>query len=338
MQSIHFTAADLTRTRLQNSLGPVAEGVFALGALTRSRNPDLARWRAETLSRMRKISSLDQPLMPLLQSLRAPDDLLFLLDASPDADTSALAALSLSRTDAVRLAVDAWRAGVAPLWDRLLERLDTECDAHGRIAMAGGVERLLTTLHPRIVWKPPVLEIHDRVERDIRLDGRGLLLCPTAFLPGAVGRIIRTERDSGQTALVFGMPPDVTSLFRVVPDSGAPETLGDQALSALVGQTRAAALRSLTDTCTTSQLAARLGVSPGSASQHASVLRESGLITTRRIGNCALHTVTPLGRALLGGRLRDGERPAEPPLEHEPSHGAAPRGLRHGVRPAEPVG
>ena len=65
-----------------------------------------------------------------------------------------------------------------------------------------------------------------------------------------------------------------------------------------------AALRALTSTCTTSQLAARLGVSPGSASQHASILRESGLITTRRVRNCALYSVTPLGMALLGGRLR----------------------------------
>jgi DNA-binding transcriptional ArsR family regulator len=305
MQRIHFTAADLARTRLQSSLGPVAEGIFALGALTRSRNPDLARWRGEVIRGLRETSSLNQPLIPLLQSLKAPEDLLFLLDRSPHADASAMAALSLTRRDLIRLAVDVWRAGVAPIWDRILERLDTECDAHGRIAMTGGVERLLATLHPRIVWNPPVLEIHDRIERDVRLNGRGLLLTPSAFLPDVAGRIIETERDSGQAALVFGMPPDVTQLFSLLPDEDVAG--GELALSALVGQTRAAALRSLTDTCTTSQLAARLGISPGSASQHASVLRESGLVTTRRVRNCALHTVTPLGLALLGGRLRERE-------------------------------
>lgn len=330
MQRIHFTAADLARTRLQSTLGPVAEGVFALGALTRSRGPELARWRGDVIGRLRESTSPDQPLGALLQSLRAPDDLLFLLDSGPGADTFAPTALSLTRTDLVRLAVDVWRAGVAPVWDRVLERLDAQCDAHGRIAMTGGVERLLATLHPRIVWNPPVLEIHDRLERDVHLRGRGLLLCPSAFLAGSAGRIIETERDSGRAALVFGMPADVTSLFALPTGNG--EHSGEQALSALVGQTRAAALRSLTDTCTTSELAARLGISPGSASQHASVLRESGLITTRRVRNRALHTVTPLGLALLGGRLR--ERPAAP------LHGELPRpaGPREDRAARVPVG
>ncbi|MFD5752150.1 ArsR/SmtB family transcription factor [Streptomyces sp. NPDC127033] len=301
MQKIHFTAADLARTRLQSTLGPVAEGIFALGVLTQSRNADYARWRGDVLGRLRETSSLNRPLVPLLRALKAPDDLLFLLDSSPDADASVLAALSLTRTDLTRLAVDMWRAGVAPYWDRVLERLDSECDAHGRIAMTGGVERLLATLHPRIVWNPPVLEIHDGLECEVHLKGQGLLLTPSAFLPGTVGRIIRSERDSDQPALVFAVPSDVSGLF-ALPDE--PDVTGGQALSALVGQTRAAALRALTNTCTTSQLAARLGVSPGSASQHASVLRESGLITTRRVRNCALHSVTPLGMALLGGRLR----------------------------------
>ncbi|MEV6422521.1 winged helix-turn-helix domain-containing protein [Streptomyces sp. NPDC051662] len=309
MQRIHFTAADLARTRLQSTLGPVAEGVFALGVLTHCRNPDYARWRADTLGRLRETSSLNRPLVPLLRALKAPDDLLFLLDSSPDADTSALAALSLTRTDATRLAVDMWRAGVAPYWDRVLERLDSECDTHGRIAMTGGVEQLLGTLHPRIIWNPPVLEIHNGPDRDVHLRGQGLLLNPSAFLPGLVGRVIAAERDSDQSALVFSVPPDVSGLF-AVPD--APEVTGGQALSALVGQTRAAALRALTNTCTTSQLAARLGVSPGSASQHASVLRESGLITTRRVRNSALHSVTPLGMALLGGRLRKTPATARP--------------------------
>ncbi|MFE4539281.1 ArsR/SmtB family transcription factor [Streptomyces scopuliridis] len=309
MQKIHFTAADLARIRLRSTLGPVAEGVFALGTLTRSRNTDYARWRGDVLGRLRETPSLNRPLVPLLRALKAPDDLLFLLDSSPDVDTSALAALSMTRTGAARLAVDMWRAGVAPYWDSVLDRLDTECDANGRIAMTGGVEQLLATLHPRIVWNPPVLEIHGGPERDVHLRGQGLLLIPSAFLPGLVGRVLAAERDSAQPALVFSLPPDAAALF-AIPDE--PEVTGGQALSALVGQTRAAALRALTSACTTSQLAARLGVSLGSASQHASVLRKSGLITTRRVRNRALHSVTPLGMALLGGRLRKAPSTARP--------------------------
>ncbi|MFV2120786.1 transcriptional regulator, partial [Streptomyces sp. Act-28] len=85
------------------------------------------------------------------------------------------------------------------------------------------------------------------------------------------------------------------------------------------GQARAAALRALTATCTTSELAARLGISTAGAGQHTAVLRQSGPITTHRVRDNVLHTVTPLGMALLGGHLHDGAapvRPAGPPSTH----------------------
>jgi hypothetical protein len=37
------------------------------------------------------------------------------------------------------------------------------------------------------------------------------------------------------------------------------------------------------------------------ASQHAAVLRDAGLIVTRRQGGCVLHFLTPVGVALLAG-------------------------------------
>jgi DNA-binding transcriptional ArsR family regulator len=42
-----------------------------------------------------------------------------------------------------------------------------------------------------------------------------------------------------------------------------------------------------------------LGISPAAASQHASVLRNAGLLVTRRDRNTVLHTLTPLGSAML---------------------------------------
>jgi DNA-binding transcriptional ArsR family regulator len=298
MQKLHFTASDLARIRLQSTLGPVAEGVFALGALTRSGNADYARWRGEVMGRLRGRASPGAPPGRLPRTVKAPDDLLFLLERGPVPD----AASTLSPAEASRLALDVWRAGVAPYWERIQERLEAECEARGRIAMTGGVERLLATLHPRIRWKPPVLEMHDGPDREIRLDGRGLLLCPSGFLPGrGVGRVVECERETGMAVLVFAAP---TAAPRAAGLWGGPDNSG-QALSALVGQTRAAALRALTATCTTSQLADRLGISSAGASQHAAILRQSGLITTRRVRNNVLHTVTPLGMALLGGRLRD---------------------------------
>ena len=61
----------------------------------------------------------------------------------------------------------------------------------------------------------------------------------------------------------------------------------------------AAGLASLTHPATTTETADRVGISLPSASQHTTVLRNAGLITTTRTGTAVLHTLTPLGTALL---------------------------------------
>jgi DNA-binding transcriptional ArsR family regulator len=40
-------------------------------------------------------------------------------------------------------------------------------------------------------------------------------------------------------------------------------------------------------------------VSPASISQHTAVLRDAGLIRSSRLGKSVVHTMTPLGVALL---------------------------------------
>ncbi|MCC2274655.1 winged helix-turn-helix domain-containing protein [Streptomyces sp. ET3-23] len=194
---------------------------------------------------------------------------------------------------------DMWRAAVGPYWTRLLAYGQAECDARGRIVMSGGVEQLLATLHPRITWNAQVLEIPDAPDGDVFLDGRGLVLCPSVFLGHRPARLHANGREVGQAVLVFSAPPDAeqASVLWDEPEQGT------HALGALVGQTRAAALRELRATCTTSQLADRLGISAPCASQHTAVLRQSGLITTRRVRNTVLHSVTPLGVALLDGKV-----------------------------------
>ncbi|MFH9728009.1 ArsR/SmtB family transcription factor [Streptomyces sp. NPDC017254] len=297
MQRIHFTGTDLARVRLRSSLGPLLEGVFATRLLVRPARGDVyARWRIAVRNSIRGSS---RAALPLPHSPGAETPLLRLLE-TVDRGVPA------QRTEAERLALDVWRAGVFPYAERMLERLEAVCHAHCREAAAGGVEGLLSTLHPRISWRGPVLEVEGGPDRDIRLDGRGLVLKPSVFLPGEAGRVLAPERESGQTVLVFAADPELTEGWHETPAATGAEDGDDdgeaRALSALVGQTRAAALRVLTDTSTNSELAARLGVSPGVASRHAAVLRETGLITTRRVGSSALHTVTPLGMALLGGQ------------------------------------
>lgn len=76
---------------------------------------------------------------------------------------------------------------------------------------------------------------------------------------------------------------------------------GGAPLGRLVGHTRSAVLKAIGQGGTTSELARRAGVSLASASQHAGVLRDAGLVVTLRRGSSVLHTLTPLGAALLHG-------------------------------------
>ncbi|MGW0459895.1 ArsR/SmtB family transcription factor [Streptomyces tendae] len=296
MLRIHFTAQDLTRIRLRPTLGPVAETVFALGMLGRTGSASQVRWRNQLSWHLRRPTPLTQLLTAAQRRVQAPGDLLCLIDRSAAADDSALRSAGLSRRDAATEITQVWRSALEPYASRMHARLAAECDARGRITMTGGVDRLFSTLHSRIAWKSPVMEI-PAPPREVFLDGQGLLLVPSLFLsPHQPAVLIGAEPETGQPALVFAAP------------AGAPAAIGlwdspadsSQALSALVGRTRAAALRALTSSCTTSQLAELLGISSAGASQHTAILRESGLITTLRNRNTVLHTVTPLGMALLG--------------------------------------
>jgi DNA-binding transcriptional ArsR family regulator len=58
-------------------------------------------------------------------------------------------------------------------------------------------------------------------------------------------------------------------------------------------------LNVLTQPATTSDLAARLDVTPGAISQHLGVLRAAGLVTTSRDGRVVLHLRTERAEALL---------------------------------------
>ncbi|MFC8665453.1 hypothetical protein [Streptomyces sp. NPDC057199] len=50
-----------------------------------------------------------------------------------------------------------------------------------REMLRGGVEALLSTLGPSLRWRPPHLEAEYPLDRELRLDGRGLLLVPSVF-------------------------------------------------------------------------------------------------------------------------------------------------------------
>jgi len=186
----------------------------------------------------------------------------------------------------------AYEATLAPHWPRVEALIDADRRLRARTSLEQGVEGLLSGLGPAFRWRPPVLEAEYPVPRELHLGGRGLLLVPSVFCRRTPVTFVD---DDLQPVLVYPVVKE-PGWWTEPADAAHP---GRSSLGQLLGGTRAAALRAVEDGCSTSELARRTGVSAPTASQHAAALREARLLRSTRRGNEMVHTLTPLGRALL---------------------------------------
>ncbi|WP_285498808.1 winged helix-turn-helix domain-containing protein [Actinokineospora sp. NBRC 105648] len=275
----------MTRIKIKSARLPALETVFALDLLVRGRGGELfTGWRAPVRARLgdqvRRLKALNQAV--------ATQSQLFALegDERPEATLPPEVATAYHEFT---------QAAITPYWPRIRDHLDGDRDTRAGHIATGGVERLLSTLHPQVSWESPVLSTPFPTPQDIQLAGRGLVLVPSLFLVDRV--TVLPSRATGEIVLAYPA--------RLDPDSAAAiwnvANHNERALDALVGRTRAAVLNALTDTPNTGELGRRLGISSAAVSQHTSVLRKAGLITTRRHLNTAIHSLTPLGKILLKG-------------------------------------
>ncbi|MEV7739516.1 winged helix-turn-helix domain-containing protein [Streptomyces sp. NPDC088921] len=326
MKRIHFTAEDLARTRVATTIGVAAETIDTV-KLLKDRDASLAfrRWHISVRGRLGQQASPFAALMPkqgplidatsLMGDTASIDEAVDNLMAAP----RALMRLELANLDLhpthrswARNLVDGDREArlqvattlrachsvtVAPYWSRVRSHLSEVRAGYVTTMADGGVEQLLTTLCQSLVrWRPPVLEVTHPHDADIHPNGRGLVIAPTMF-------------STRQAELLYPpLDPDRAPVLAVPTLSGTSldTTLWEDAettapsLDDLLGRTRAAVLRAAVGGCGTTELARRLHISPATASHHATTLRNARLITTRREGKTALHTVTALGLTLLG--------------------------------------
>lgn len=291
MLRVHFTVEDLARLRMVAGLGPVAESVFALDLFGKQGIAHFRDWRKKVRDRLGyRVGDVEQwvsMVRPLASSL-------WLLEGQAES----AAERDRGRQRAAKAVFEFSQVAVVPYWQQVRSHLTLTRDSWARIEIANGVQGLLANLHPQLDWNPPVLEVSGEPDRDMYLDGRGLVLALSLFLDSKTCVVIDSERETGLPALIVSVPIDAAAATELWGAGAA----GDRALSALVGHTRAAALRTLIDGCTTGELSERLGISLAGASKHATVLRKAGLVITARHRSTALHTLTPLGFALLESR------------------------------------
>ncbi|MFD5813040.1 ArsR/SmtB family transcription factor [Streptomyces sp. NPDC127038] len=320
MLRIHFTPEDFTRIRVAGTPDPLWEITSSLHRLQTRRGrwayADWYRTTRDTLAGTGLGSAVRQLLVPVLpRAVYLPDfltpyeaadgldrGLAEIVDTPPARvarEVRMLGRLSGAPSWAPRLVergtreelVKALRAYheavIAPHHDRIHAGIAGERALRARHTIDAGIDGLLDGLSPVMRWRPPVLHVDYVEDRDLYLGGRGLRLVPSYFCWQTP---ISMADDTLRPVLVY-------PLHDSRPPPAAPAE--DAPLAALLGGTRAATLRSLALGATTSELARSVGVSPSTATHHTSVLREAGLITSRRWHNTVLHTLTPLGAALL---------------------------------------
>ena len=339
MLRIHFTPRDLARTTVSTRPAPLWEVLLSLHMLQQQDGRMIFEdWRRHVRTKV----APDQ--MRLLLELTPPKgyspDFLTPAESAPDFESALEMTLSTPRQQlrsqldllskyrpvspwtrelaqgdrnsmrklgrAIRTYHD---AAIAPYWKSIGTHVSAD-HAHRSEALARhGVDRLLSTLHPRVRWAAPVLQVLDMNDRDLYLDGRGIELQPSAFC----WQVPTKLRDPELKPILVYPIHHAPGILR---QSSLETAESTDALGSLLGPTRAAALEAAVTGCTTTELAKRCKISPAAASHQATVLREAGLITTRRAGASVRHEITQLGIWLLSGHgsggLRQSPRPPVP--------------------------
>ncbi|TDV56141.1 ArsR/SmtB family transcription factor [Actinophytocola oryzae] len=320
---IHFTDADLARTRLHLEIDLMWEIVSSVQVLQHADGGlSFDPWRRQVRERLSRDGDLRAAVAALVamapHAAYFPDFLTPATDA-PDLETGVETVLSTPRPRLseevgllrpagaaqarwlgelargkstalrhLRRALHVYFAAlIEPHLRTIQDALRAHCAEGIQSYLRTGAEGLLRWLGPPTAWQPPLLTVEYPLDRDLYLDGRGLVLIPGYFcLHHPVALADPLQR------------PVLVCPIRTESRLLAGRRGGDH-VSALLGNTRASILRSVIDGGTTTGLARQTGVAPATISHHTSVLRNAGLITTDRHENFATHLITPLGLRVL---------------------------------------
>nr|SBO97983.1 Putative arylsulfatase regulatory protein [Nonomuraea gerenzanensis] len=317
---IHLSGEDLARVRVAPAADPLWEVLLSLHLLGRRQGIAMfGGWRKQARQALAPDLRLLFALAPpwgysadFLTPPGAPGDIdsaVEMVLATPrrrlrgdigqlaGRSTPDLADLGHGRLPALRRLGTSMRSyhrhAVAPYWSSVDTAVRAERARLAREFLGGGAEAALAALRPFALWQPPVLSLPlHPADRDVHLDGRGLVLIPSFFCYRAPTTL---QDPTGPQVLVYPVRHDPAWLTH---DPAQPS----RALRRLLGGTRASVLAAVADApATTTGLARRTGISPASASEHARTLQNAGLLTASRQGNRVYHVLTELGARLLRG-------------------------------------
>ncbi|MDQ5831515.1 MAG: DUF5937 family protein, partial [Actinomycetota bacterium] len=320
MVTFTFTVEDLARTRF--AISPMWELVSGVGLL---RDPSLASlhlpWVEDVRAAAREVDSTallalivprgympDFLTPPPSSPLATFEEELELVRSTPNAQVRREMGHFLGRrepSETLRPFLEQPRRALAELgdtlsqlwkrtleahWPRLRALLEADLLYRSRRLTEGGQAGLFADLHPNVRFGEERLEVQGECDADeVALNGRGLLLVPSAFAWQNPRMIIDPP---WQPTLIY--PARGVALLWEPGSARTPE-----ALAGVLGQTRATLLHALDAPVSTTDLAHRLELSPGGVSQALASLREAGLVTGARRGRSVHYLRTPTGDTLV---------------------------------------
>ena len=181
---------------------------------------------------------------------------------------------------------------LAPYWPRIQEHLEGDAIKRGKVLALGGIEVLLSGLHPKASYEGGVLKLDKSFEAVLKPAGRGITLVPCVFAWPRVEVLIQP----GYRPTVAYGPRGVARLW-----TAASATHNGTALEAALSSGRAGVLKGLLPAPrTTTELARQLGLSPAAVSAHLSRLRVARLVEPHRSGRRVYYRLSSAGESLLG--------------------------------------
>ncbi|WP_344670393.1 helix-turn-helix domain-containing protein [Catenulispora yoronensis] len=309
MIRIRMSSDDVARVRIASTpdfgLELMSGGALAADG-DRAAVPRLTRWRDDVARRqatdslsavtglytVRSLPGLlsrpDGPLITdvvdYLEHIAPQNGLTRFNRALADGDDAAHERLQAAVTDFRTTAIEPYRRRISAAVARTAARA-------GARAAATGIGSALSAVHPKIHWAGSTLTLDTVSDHDCELAGRTLVLRPLTL---ATGVLLIDDADPDLVTIGYPTPYALNSPDLVLRGPSI-------ALTALLGSSRAATLTTIawSPAITTGDLADSLGLSPATASRHATVLRGAGLIDTMRDGQAVRHQVTRLGRDLI---------------------------------------
>ncbi len=274
---IHFGENDLARVQVSPTLGPLAETVLAVGMLRCTQRPRtlFSEWSGQV-----SVTPRMTPLTALIPPGCRGVDLPTLVGETATIEQGLQALLKVPRE---HLLVEM----------EYIDRRNRLSPLAWAMAEAGGRPELAEAT--RVAYRELVQPFWPRIRTRLHAEqaARRRRLADGGFVGREPSLHENPNHEDEMPRLI--LPAEDARSARL----WAPSRSRGSALAALVGRNRAAVLQSVSDGCTTTELARRVGISLAAASQHASVLRGAGLIATRRQGSAVLHVLTPLGAELL---------------------------------------